>query len=200
MKMHRLLIILALLAAIVASCGKKASEEAPAPVAEKAPAKVSSHLVKAWMLGLAKRAPGINAKKGVALDERALGVRATPNAVAWFEMVDIDSNGTQEKIGFMWDATAKVMYAYTYDPVMLDDGSVADKGLIVAQFADGNAANRPQGSGYWAYATTRDTLSYRLVEGSLYGCRFDPMGEETECGPGTWNRDNNNFSIKTSVR
>jgi len=100
----------------------------------------------------------------------------------------------------MWDATNKVMYAYTHDPVTLDDGAIADKGLVVGQFGEGNTANRPLGSGFWAYAVSRDTTSYREVEGGLYGCRFDGTGEETECGPGTWSRVNNDFSIKTMVK
>ena len=199
MKKHRIILVLALLAAVVASCGKKA-EEAQAPVAEKSLPGIDPRLVKGWMVGLAKRTPIDGAKKGVSLDDRAMGVHATPGALAWYEVADVDSNGTQEKIGFMWDEANKVMYAYTYDPVTLEDGTMADKGVLMAQFAEGNTENRPQGSGFYGYATTRDTLSYRLVEGSLHGCRFDAEGNVTECGPGTWNRDNNALAIKTMVK
>jgi hypothetical protein len=162
--------------------------------------KVSTKLVKRWMLGLTLRHPGMDARKGVQMGGGAMGVKATPTAMSWYEMADIDSNGTQEKVGFMWDSNDKVMYAYTLDPVRLDDGTMAKKGLVVGQFAEGNTAKRQQGSGFWAYATTRDTLSYRLVTGSLYGCRFDQYGRTTECGPGKWTRDNNNFSINTKVK
>jgi hypothetical protein len=205
MKKHRLLVVLALIAVIIGSCGRKASETsqssaAVTPTPEKSMAKINSRLVKGWMIGLTNRRPGLDAKRGVALGQGALGVAATPNAVAWFEMVDIDSNGTPEKVGFMWDATSKVIYAYTHDPVTLDDGSTADKGLLVAQFGDGNTKNRPMGSGFWAYATSRDTTSATEVAGTLYGCRFDKYGEETECGPGTWSRVNNDFDISTKVK
>ena len=200
MKTLGLFVVLALIVVIIGSCGRKASESPQPPAAEKSMAKINSRLVKSWMIGLSNRSPGLDAKRGVALGQGALGVRATPDAVAWFEMVDIDSNGTPEKVGFMWDATSKVMYAYTYDPVTLDDGTMADKGLVVAQFAEGNTMDRPFGSGFWAYATARDTTSYREVEGALFGCRFDKYGEETECGPGTWSRVNNNFTISTMVK
>ena len=30
--------------------------------------------------------------------------------------------------------------------------------------------------------------------------RFDETGTETECGTGTWLRDNNNFTISTKVK
>ena len=196
MKMYRLCVVLALIAVTIGSCGRKASESPQTPAA----AKISSRLVKSWMIGLVNRSPGLDAKRGVALGQGALGLNATPDAVAWFEMVDIDSNGTPEKVGFMWDGTSKVMYAYTQDPVTLDDGTMADKGLVMAQFADGNTMSRPWGSGFWAYATTRDTTSYREVEGTLFGCRFDHYGVETECGPGTWSRINNDFKISTKVK
>jgi len=205
MKKYQLLVALALIAVIIGSCGRKASESAQtpaaeAPAAEKPMAKIDPRLVKGWMIGLTNRRPGLDARKGVALGEGALGIKATPDAVAWFEMVDIDSNGTAEKVGFMWDASNKVMYAYTHDPVTLDDGTMADKGLLVGQFGQGNTMNRPGGSGFWAYATARDTTSYREVEGTLFGCRFDLSGEETECGPGSWSRVNNNFAISTKVK
>jgi hypothetical protein len=202
MKMHRLFVVLALIGVAIVSCGKQASEspETAAETAEKSMGKIRTTLVKSWMIGLANRRPGLDAKRGVALGEGALGVRATPEAVAWYETVDIDSNGTPEKVGFMWEATGKVMYAYTYDPITLDDGTIADKGLVVAQFGEGNTMNRPMGTGFWAYATARDTMSYREVEGTLYGCRFDASGDETECGPGTWSRVNNDFKISTMVK
>ena len=204
MKKYRLFVVLAIIAVIIVSCGKKGSESSQSssetPAVEKSMAKVNTALLKTWLIGLTNRRPGLDAKRGVALGEGALGIKATPDAVAWFEMVDIDSNGTPEKVGFMWDGTVKVMYAYTHDPVTLDDGTIADKGLVAAQFGEGNTANRPLGSGFWAYATTRDTTSYREVEGSLFGCRFDGTGEETECGPGTWSRINNDFQISTMVK
>jgi hypothetical protein len=200
----RLIAVLALIALVAISCAKPASETAQAPDGEaggeRAVAKIDSRLVKSWMIGLTNRRPGLDAKKGVSLGEGALGVNATPEAVAWYENADIDSNGTPEKVGFMWDGTNKVMYAYTHDPVTLDDGSVADKGLVVAQFGENNTQNRPLGSGFWAYATSRDTTSYREMEGSLYGCRFDHTGAETECGPGTWSRVNNDFKIAAAVK
>ena len=180
--------------------------EGPAPTAAQMEsgkprmAKVSTKLVKRWMLGLTLRHPGMDARKGVQMGGGAMGVKATPTAMSWYEKADIDSNGTEEEVGFMWDSDDKVMYAYTLDPVRLDDGTLAKKGLLVGQFAEGNTQKRQQGSGFWAYATTRDTLSYRLVTGSLYGCRFDQYGRMVECGPGKWTRDNNNFTINSKLK
>ena len=206
MKKYRLLALLAFVAfaVVIGACGeKKSSNTAQTPAAtpaEPAMGKVDPKLVKGWMIGLMNRRPVIGAKSGVMLGEGALGITGNKDAVSWFEMIDIDSNGTKEKVGFMWDATNKVIYAYTHDPVTLTDGSMADKGLLVGQYGENNTQHRPQGTGFWAYAVSRDTTDYRETEGGLYGCRFDQYGAETECGPGTWSRVNNDFSVKTSVK
>jgi hypothetical protein len=208
MKKQPLFVVLAFVVLIAGSCGKKTEESSetatPAPPAEPTLAELKVHidprLVKNWMIGLTNRRPGLNAKRGVALGEGALGVNSTPDAVAWFEVADIDSNGTKEKVGFMWDATSKTMYAYTHDPVMLEDGTMADRGLLVAQYGDGNSKSRPLGSGFWAYATTRDTTSSGEMKGTLFGCRFDKTGAETECGTGEWSRTDNDFAIQTKMQ
>jgi hypothetical protein len=208
MKRFRLLAMLPFAALIAASCGKNAEQSggqtSQAPMAEAPAAASMPHIenrsVKYWMTGLTSRRPGLDARRGVSLGEGALGVNATPDAAAWFETVDLDSNGTREKVGFMWDATNKVMYAYTHDPVMLEDGTMADKGLLVTQYGEGNTRQRDAGSGFWAYATSRDTSTSGNVSGTLFGCRFDKLGNETECGAGEWSRMDNDFKISSKVK
>jgi hypothetical protein len=92
------------------------------------------------------------------------------------------------------------MYAYTHDPITLDDGSIADKGLVVGQFGDGNTQNRPLGSGFWAYATTRDTTSYRETEGTLYGLPLRQERRRNRVRTRTWSRANNDFKLSTMVK
>jgi hypothetical protein len=204
MKRSPLFVVLPIAALIAASCGKQAEQTSQAPATEapstKSMARVDPRFFKHWLIGLSNRRPGLDAQRGVALGQGALGVNATPDAVAWFENVDVDSNGTREKVGFMWDGKNKVMYAYTQDPVMLEDGTMADKGLLVAQYGEGNTKNRDLGSGFWAYATARDTTASGDVTGTLSGCKFDHVGDETECGTGEWSRIDNDFKISTNVK
>jgi hypothetical protein len=115
-------------------------------------------------------------------------------------MLDIDSSGTPEKVNFLWDATNKVMYAFTQDPVALEGGSMADKGLLIAQYGEANTAKREMGSGVWVYATERDTTATGEVRGKLFGCRFDKDGNTTECGTGDWSRTTNDFIIESAVQ
>jgi hypothetical protein len=193
-------VLAALTALILTSCGKsaeKSSESTTGQAAHAATPRIESRYVKMWMIGLSNRRPGLDAHKANTLGGGAMDVVVTGQGTSWFEMVDLDSNGTQEKVNFLWDATNKVMYAFTHDPVKLDDGSMADKGLLVAQFGEGNPEKRDMGSGVWMYATARDTSASGEVAGTLFGCRFDKDGNETECGTGKWSRTDNDFIIET---
>lgn len=200
MKKFRLFLVPALIAVIAVSCGKKAEQtpqssaqpsEAPAPMPH-----VAGRLLTRWIMGLSERRPGLDATKANTLGGGALAVKVTGNATSWIEMVDVDSSGTNEKVDFMWDATNKVMYAYTLDPVQVNDSTRADKGLLVAQFGDGNTRGKEIGSGFWAYALERDTSATGEITGKLYGCRYTKYGEVTECGPAEWSRTGSEFQLK----
>jgi hypothetical protein len=200
MKKLRLVLIPALIALAAVSCGKK-GEQASTPSAQPSAAPpaaphVERRLLTRWIMGLSERRPGLDATKANTLGGGALAVKVTGKATSWIEMVDVDSSGTKEKVDFMWDATNKVMYAYTLDPVSIDDSTSADKGLLVAQFGDGNTRHKENGSGFWAYALERDTSATGTISGKLYGCRYNKFGEVTECGPAEWSRTGNEFSIK----
>lgn len=200
MRKYLLLIAPALVALVAASCGKQGGEaaKAPAPSSETQASTphVEPHLLTTWIMGLTDRRPGLDATKANTLGRGALAVKVTGKATSWIEMMDVDSSGTKKKVDFMWDATNKVMYAYTLDPVRLNDSTLADKGLLVAQFGDGNTRNKQIGSGFWAYALERDTSATGTISGKLYGCRFNKYGGVTECGPAEWSRTGNEFSIK----
>jgi hypothetical protein len=186
--------LLSLLAVIAVSCAPKSEKASQTAATESAAPKVETRLLKKWMIGLANRRPGLGATKVNTLGMGALGITTSGDATSWYEMVDVDSSGRQEKIGFMWDGASKIMYAYTKDPVTLADGTVADKGLLVTQFGANNTKGKPEGSGWYAYATERDS-SVAGIAGKLYGCTFDAAGNILQCGEGTFDRKGDEFNI-----
>jgi hypothetical protein len=127
----------------------------------------------------------------------ALGVTLQENGQGWYEIADVDSNGTEEKIGFMWDTQNRVMYAYTQDPITFSDGTIADKGALITQFGEGNTLGRAVGSGWYAYALSADTTATGAA-GNLYGCTFDHTGMILECGTGTYERVGTEFKISVT--
>jgi hypothetical protein len=186
-----MLVVLAVVAVSCASKGEKASQTA---TTESAAPKVATPMLKKWMIGLSNRRPGLGATKLNTLGTEALGVTTSGKATSWYETGDVDSNGTQEKIGFMWDGDNKIMYAYTRDPITLGDGTIADKGLLVTQYGADNKKDKPEGSGWYAYVTERDSTAAGAT-GKLYGCTYDARGNVLQCGPGTFDRKGNEFNI-----
>ncbi|MFI5372442.1 MAG: hypothetical protein ACHQ52_12860 [Candidatus Eisenbacteria bacterium] len=179
---------------IVVSCAPKGEKAGQASNPPSTQPRVAERMLKRWMIGLTNRHPGSGATHPTDFGSGALGVTVSKDATMWYETADVDSNGKQELIGFMWDAPSKVMYAYTHDPVTLSDGTVADKGLLVAQFGDGNTKGKPVGSGWYAYTVERDSTAGK-VGGKMFGCTFDAAGNEVECGEGTFDRSGNELKI-----
>ncbi len=199
MNRRALLVVLSLSALVAVSCAKKSENAAPPAASTPAAATphIQSAMLKRWMTGLANRHPGLNSTHANTLGADVMSVAISGDATSWSETADVDSNGTPETVGFMWDGANKVMYAYTKDPVTLSDGSMADKGLLVCQFGANNTKGKPEGSGWYAYATARDTTGGK-VSGTMYGCTFDATGNELQCGTGTFNKDGNEFTIEVT--
>jgi hypothetical protein len=187
-----------ILAVVAASCGQKSEPPAETPSQPVARAHVQNRMLKQWMMGLMARRLTMSETKASRLGSGAMEVDLGADGLTWQESADVDSNGTTETVGFLWDDTNKVLYAFTADPITLDDGSVADKGLMVSQFGEGNTKARVAGSGWYAYAIERDTTATGEVHGRLFGCTFDNFGTELECGEGTWERTANEFILEVT--
>jgi hypothetical protein len=161
-----------------------------------AKAHVQNRMLKQWMMGLMARRLTASETMATRLGSGPMEVELGENAMAWQESADVDSNGTTETVGFLWDDTNKVLYAFTGDPITLEDGSMASQGLMVSQFGEGNTKSRVAGSGWYAYVVDRDTTDTGDITGTLFGCRFDNFGTEEECGEGTWERTANEFILE----
>ena len=178
MKKYRLFVVLALIAVIIGSCGRKASESSQTSAAGRRPPKVDGEDQHAAGQGLDDRAhqPPSRSRReaGRCAGRGALGVSGDSQCR---RMVRDGRHRQQRDPG---EGRLHVGRDQQGDVRLHPRSGHArrrspwrTKGLLVAQFGEGNTANRPLGSGFWAYATSRDTTSYREVEGTLYGCRFD---------------------------
>jgi hypothetical protein len=187
--------VVLLVALLAGSCAKKAEQSASSEVnTEPESSPLQGKLLKTWLIGLANRQPSPGATMAKTLGTGALNVTLSEGGQSWYSVADVDSNGTEEKIGFMWNAKDKIMYAYTQDPVTLSDGTVADKGVLITQFGEGNTRNRAAGSGWYAYALESDTTATG-ASGTVYGCTFDQTGVILDCGTGTFERDGGDIKI-----
>ena len=198
MKPYSRILPIFLAAILVVSCSRKQEQPASDSGTPAASATTYAHVPQAmlqrWMVGLVNRSPSPNAEKAMTIGSGAMQVQTPGESKSWTETADVDSNGVKDSITLMWDGQAKVMYAYTRDPIALSEGKTADLGLMVAQFADGNTRKKEPGSGWYAYLLSRDSTATG-VTGNLFGCTFDKYGAEGQCGTGTFSRSENEFHI-----
>jgi hypothetical protein len=198
MKKSLWLALTLILSMTAASCAQKSETpaETPSDTPAMTGARVEDRMLKRWMMGLMSRRENMTQTKATHLGDGPMEVTLPEEMMTWEETADVDSSGTTETVTMLWDETNKVFYAFTRDPIRLAGGSMADQGLMVAQFGEGNTQTRVPGSGWYAYVTSRDTTSAGDITGTLFGCRFDNNGMEQACGVGRWERNTNEFVLE----
>jgi hypothetical protein len=146
-------------------------------------------------------APG-NAKVAKSIGKKALKLSTanTPGDVdaSWVEQIDIDGDGTVEDANLVWDDEDKVLYSYADDAFTCRNGGMGMGELLVAAYGEGNAWNRPAGSGFWLAALNRGECGAHSA--GLWGCRFDADGNATACGIATLDEKSDDIVIATATK
>jgi hypothetical protein len=98
----------------------------------------------------------------------------------WVESIDIDGDGTPESADLLWDDEDKVLFLHDEGAFACQSGGQGNGEMLVAIYGDGNARQRPTGSGW--YVVGLDAGECGVKAAGLFGCRFDAKGSATECG------------------
>ena len=102
----------------------------------------------------------------------------------WTESLDVDDDGDADEIQLVYDDEDGILYAYAVDvfDCLVGEGT-ADAGILMAIYDDGNSMGAPEGSGW--YIVGLDAGECAAEAAMLWGCEFDPAGQETACGTAT---------------
>ena len=99
----------------------------------------------------------------------------------WTQSLDVDEDGDADEVQLVYDDEDGILYAYAVDVFDCMGGEgTADAGILMAVYDDGNATGAPEGSGW--YVVGLDAGECAAEAAMLWGCEFDPAGEETACG------------------
>jgi hypothetical protein len=202
MKRISIIFALTMVAAVAISCTKKTetttemggSTATPPPAAGKQIKPSSAAMSKAT----SPKAPaGAKKVSSVGAGNVSANTANTPTDTddSWTEMVDIDGDGDQEMVQWVWDDEDKVLYGYTEDDAAVGDGTVAAAELF-AFYATGNAGNQPVGSGWYVEGVGSSDSTGTYV--NLWGCDFDANGNATQCGAATIDASNDAIVITTA--
>ena len=140
--------------------------------------------------------PAANAKQQsqkAAIGKGHVAVKASGPSSFWAEEVDVDDDGVVENNQFLYDAKRGMLFTYREDDFSCANGGTASGGILEALYAQGNAAGKPVGSGW--YVVNLDAGKCGAKQSGVYGCKFDASGNPTECGVATINNTTGEIDV-----
>lgn len=124
----------------------------------------------------------------------ALTVTTAQPVDFWQEQVAY-SGGNTVTTDFLYNPNVGVIYGYREDDFKCANGQMAHGGILEARYTQGNQANKPVGSGW--YAVELDAGKCAAKESGIYGCKFDGNGNPTECGAAVINSRTGDLEVAT---
>jgi len=133
-------------------------------------------------------APPASAKQQsqkTAIGKGKVAVKASGPSSFWVDEVDVDDDGVVENNQFLYDAKRDMLFTYREDNFGCANGGTASGGILEALYAKGNPSGKPVGSGW--YVVNLEAGKCGAKDSGVYGCKFDALGNPTECGVATIN-------------
>jgi len=133
-------------------------------------------------------APPASAKQEsqkTAIGKGKVAVKASGPSSFWVDEVDVDDDGVVENNQFLYDAKRDMLFTYREDNFGCANGGTASGGILEALYAKGNPSGKPVGSGW--YVVNLEAGKCGAKDSGVYGCKFDALGNPTECGVATIN-------------
>ena len=124
--------------------------------------------------------------------EGALKVTTAQPVDFWQEQVAF-GGGSMVTTDFLYDPNVGVLYGYREDDFKCANGQPEHGSILEAAFTQGNHANKPAGSGW--YAVELDAGKCASKESGVYGCKVDASGNPTECGAAVINGQTGEIDI-----
>lgn len=131
----------------------------------------------------ANPAPSPKAKnqgQKTSIGSAAVSVKASAPSAYWTDLVDVDADGVEEDNQCLYDKQRGILYTYRNDNYQCADGTAQRGDVLMGIYAQGNAAGRPSGSGWFVVAVNAGQCGEKKA--GLFGCRFDASGKPTTCG------------------
>ena len=141
-------------------------------------------------------APGANAKntsQKTSIGKASTSVKVSQPSSFWTEELDVDDDGTVEDSEYLYDAKRGILYTYRDDDFACPNGNPESGSILMALYAQGNAANKPVGSGW--YLVNLNAGQCAAKKAGTFGCKFDANGNATECGAATVNNATGEINV-----
>lgn len=101
----------------------------------------------------------------------------------WSEQLDVDNSGKPVLVDEAWDNHSKILYINDTRGFTCANGQTGTGSVLTAVYGKGNTRKRPAGSGWWVAELNAGDCHRH--DDTLYGCRFDAAGNNSDCGVAT---------------
>ena len=103
-----------------------------------------------------------------------------PKNSFWTEPADLSGSGAVSNADMLWDASSKILYAYSQMTLRCTHGKTIEGGILIAVYGKKNFLSKPPGSGWWMVDLEQGQCQAPLA--GLYGCKFGADGQTFACG------------------
>jgi len=121
-----------------------------------------------------------------------------PKSSFWSEPADLESNGTVAQADMLWDASAKIFYAFAHTTLRCSHGKSTEGDILIGIYGKKNFLGKAAGSGWWVVDLQNGQCQAPLA--GLYGCKFDNRGRTLACGRAELDTRINDMAIVESTR
>ena len=110
----------------------------------------------------------------------------------------LTSAGTVANADMLWDASSKIFYAFAHSTLHCTHGKAIEGNVLIGIYAKRNILSKTPGSGWWVVDLAQNECQAPLA--GLYGCKFDPQGNNMACGRAELDQRINDMSIVEAMR
>lgn len=121
-----------------------------------------------------------------------------PKNSSWTEAADLSANGEVTNVDMLWDASSKILYAFSQMTLHCTHGKAVNGAVLVAIYGKKNFLSKPPGSGWWMVDLQQGQCQAPLA--GLYGCKFGTDGEAYACGRAEVDPRINDLAIVEATR
>jgi hypothetical protein len=121
-----------------------------------------------------------------------------PKNSFWTESVDLSGAGTIVNADMMWDASSKIFYAFAHMNLRCAHGKSIEGNVLVGIYGKKNILSKTPGAGWWVVELAQNQCQAPLA--GLYGCKFDPQGNNLACGRAELDPRINDMAIVEATR
>jgi hypothetical protein len=192
--MNRPFIFLTLLCVLLGSAADSLAQGASGPIIFQPGSDLQKRVLSPSPTGIATKQ---SRQATIGSGKTAIDTGDTKNSF-WNEAVDLNGAGSVVNADMLWDASAKILYAFAHTTLRCTHGKSIEGDILIGVYGKKNFLGKTAGSGWWVVEMAQNQC--QAPTAGLYGCKFDAQGNTLACGHAELDSRINDMAIVESTR